>query len=93
MSFTFEERAYLNALSKRVYGSLSHWYNKIYKLGVKKTHLDDQSGASVKYLQTFEALKEYMNAVDAERTRLLEKMKAEQDANKQSSSAGRDPSS
>ena len=78
MILTKDERLFLNALSKRIYGSTSFWYNKLHKNGVKNpAAAKDES--TVRYLTTYQELVDYMQQLDKTRTELLAKAKENAD--------------
>lgn len=81
--YTYKQRQELKALSKKIFGTSSYWYNHIENKGVRKTRAEreaDPTGASVKYLQSYDLLKAFMLQVEADREAMKAKMKAEADA-------------
>ncbi len=74
MILTLEQKQYLNAYSKMLYGSLNYWQNKLVKKGIRKNDEEmslDPRGSHVKYLTTFEEVKEYMERVYKARQELM----------------------
>lgn len=72
MSITYAERQALNALSKRIYGKTSTWYNQLVKKGFK-----DQNG-TINYFPTVEQIKTKLLEIEANTKKMLENMKASQ---------------
>lgn len=79
MKFTVAERAVLNGLSKKLYGTASYWRNNFYDKGVarpKEEWKGKKGESSVKYLFTFQDFRQYMLDVEIMREKLMADMKA-----------------
>ncbi len=77
MKLTHDERLYLNALSKNIYGATSYWRNKIAN-GVLRPKSNVRGASDMRYFFSYEEIKAYMLEVKETREKLLAEMKAEQ---------------
>jgi hypothetical protein len=72
MNIEYTERQALNALSKRVFGKTSTWYNRLVKKGIKN------KDGSTNYFPTVEEIKAKMLEIEENTKKMLEEMKASQ---------------
>jgi hypothetical protein len=77
--FTKAQRMELNAWSKRVFGSTSHWYNKIYKKGIVKSAIERElkpTEVSVRYYLDYASIKAFLVDLDKKQQDIMAEMKA-----------------
>jgi hypothetical protein len=71
MDISYTDRQFLNALSKRVFGKESTWYNRLAKKGIK-------TPTGINYFPTVEDIKTKLLEIEANTKKMLEEMKASQ---------------